>query len=71
MQVSSLSITATTIWPWRGSIANELTCKTLYKRGAVVKLQAANPDFPDLLLREGQTLTLWGVVTSVIKKMPV
>ncbi len=52
-------------------IDNELTCKTLYKRGAVVKLQAANPDFPDLLLREGQTLTLWGVVTSVIKKMPV
>lgn len=48
---------------------NELTCKTLYKRGAVVKLQAANPEYPDIVLKELQSLTIWGVVTSVIKPM--
>lgn len=52
-------------------IDNELTCKTLYKLGSVVKLEAANPDFPDIVPKEGQTLTIWGVVTSVIKQMAV
>lgn len=52
-------------------IDNELTCKTLYKRGAEVWLEAANPDFPNIVLKEGQTLTVWGVVTSVIKRMAV
>lgn len=52
-------------------IDNELTCKTLYKQGPVVRLEAANPDFPDIVLQEGQSLTIWGVVTSVIKQMVV
>lgn len=52
-------------------IDNELTCKTLYKRGAEVRLEAANPDFPNITFKEGQTLTIWGVVTSVIKQMAV
>jgi DNA polymerase V len=52
-------------------IDNEFTCKTLYQRGGVVKLQAANPDFPDMVPKEGQTMTIWGVVTAVIKKMAV
>jgi DNA polymerase V len=52
-------------------IDNELTCKTLYQRNGLVKLQAANPDFPDIVPREGQTMTIWGVVTAVIKKMAV
>lgn len=50
---------------------NELTCKTLYQRDGVVKLQAANPDFADIVPKEGQTMTIWGVVTAVIKKMVV
>lgn len=52
-------------------IDNELTCKTLYRREGLVKLQAANPDFPDIVPKEGQTMTIWGVVTAVIKKMVV
>jgi DNA polymerase V len=52
-------------------IDNELTCKTLYKQGAEVRLEAANPDFPNIVLKEGQSLTIWGVVTSVIKQMAV
>jgi DNA polymerase V len=52
-------------------VDNELTCKTLHKQGPVVRLEAANPDFPDIVPKEGQTLTIWGVVTSVIKQMSV
>ena len=52
-------------------IDNELTCKTLYQRDDQVKLQPANPDFPDIVPKEGQTMTIWGVVTAVIKKMAV
>ena len=52
-------------------VDNELTCKTLYQRGGLVKLQAANPDFPDIALKDGQTLLIWGVVVSVVKRMPV
>jgi DNA polymerase V len=50
-------------------VDNELTCKTLLKRGGVVKLQAANPDFADIVIQEGQSLTVWGVVTSIIKSV--
>lgn len=52
-------------------IDNWLTCKILYQRDGLVKLQAANPDFPDIVPKEGQTMTIWGVVTAVIKKMAV
>ena len=48
-------------------IDNELTCKTLHQQGGALKLVAANPDYPDIVAREGQDLLLWGVVTSCIK----
>lgn len=47
----------------------ELTCKTLYKRAGIVKLLAANPSYPDFVVKEGQSLTLWGVVTNVVKRL--
>lgn len=50
---------------------NETTVKRLYKRGRVVKLQPANPDYPDIEPAEGQVLTIWGVVTSCIKQFPI
>jgi DNA polymerase V len=50
-------------------VDNELTCKTLYKRTGMVKLQPANPDFADIEIKEGQSLTIWGVVTSIIKQV--
>jgi len=50
-------------------INGELTCRTLYKLRGVVKLEAANPDFADCVVDPGQGLEVWGVVTSVIKKM--
>ena len=50
-------------------VDGEFTCKRLYKRGGALKLQAANPTFPDIVPSEGQTIELWGVVTKVIKSL--
>lgn len=50
-------------------VDNEFTVKRLWKRGSNVKLQAANPTFPDIVPRDGQTIEVWGVVTTVIKRM--
>lgn len=50
-------------------VDGELTCKRLYKRGGAIKLQAANPTFADIVPTEGQTVELWGVVTTVIKSL--
>ena len=49
-------------------IDNLFTVKQLYKRGGKVKLQAANPTYPDIVFREGETMTVWGVVTACIKR---
>lgn len=45
----------------------EFTIKKLFMRAGRVKLQAANPTFPDIELHDGQELTVWGVVTWTIK----
>ena len=49
----------------------EFTVKFLYQRGGRTKLQAANPTYPDIIPREGQTIEIWGVVTSSIKQFKV
>lgn len=46
----------------------DFTVKTLNKRHGRVWLSAANPTFPDIVPREGQTLEVWGVVTASIKE---
>lgn len=52
-------------------VDNEFTVKKLWKRGVNLKLQAANPTYPDIVPREGQTVEVWGVVTNAIKQMRV
>lgn len=52
-------------------IDNEFTVKRLSKRGSNVKFQAANPTYPDIVPRDGQTVEIWGVVTTAIKSMRV
>ncbi|WP_333710195.1 translesion error-prone DNA polymerase V autoproteolytic subunit [Malikia spinosa] len=47
---------------------NEFTCKKLYCRDGLVKLQPANPDFPEIVPQEGQELRIWGVVTSTVTR---
>ena len=52
-------------------VDGEFTVKQLYQRAGRVKLRAANPTFPDITPKEGQTIQVWGVVTSCIKRFPV
>ena len=52
-------------------VDGDFTVKQLYQRAGRIKLKAANPTFADIVPREGQTLEVWGVVTSSIKQFPV
>lgn len=49
-------------------IEGEYTVKLLYQRQGRIKLKAANPTFPDIVPKDGQTLEIWGVVTAAIKQ---
>ena len=49
-------------------IDNDFTVKYLHRRAGRVKLVAADPTFPDIVLRDGQTLSICGVVTGAVKK---
>lgn len=50
-------------------VDNEFTVKRLWKRAGRIKLQAANPTYPDIVPKEGQTVEVWGVVTNAIDDM--
>ena len=52
-------------------VDGDFTVKRLYQRLGRVKLRAANPTFADIVPHEGQTLEVWGVVTSSIKQFLV
>ncbi|RYF79530.1 MAG: translesion error-prone DNA polymerase V autoproteolytic subunit [Comamonadaceae bacterium] len=49
----------------------EFTVKKLYQRAGRMKLRAANPTYPDIIPSDGQTLEVWGVVTSCIKQFRI
>ena len=49
-------------------VDGDFTVKQLYQRVGRIKLKAANPTFADIVPKDGQTLEVWGVVTSSIKK---
>lgn len=46
----------------------ELTVKRLVWRDGMVILKPENLDFQEIILKEGQELQIWGVVTSTTKK---
>jgi len=46
----------------------ELTVKRLVRRDGMVILKPENPDFKEIVLKDGQELQVWGVVTSTTKK---
>ena len=52
-------------------VDGDFTVKQLYQRAGRIKLKAANPTFADIVPKEGQTLEIWGVVTSSIKQFLV
>ena len=47
-------------------VDGEFTVKTLWQREGRIKLQPANPTYPEIVPAEGQTLEIWGVVTAAI-----
>lgn len=49
-------------------VDNDFTVKYLFRRHGRVKLVAADPTFPDIVFREGQTMTICGVVTGAVKR---
>ena len=49
----------------------EFTCKVLQMRGGHMKLKAANPTYPDIVPKEGQSVEIIGVVTALINKLAV
>jgi DNA polymerase V len=48
-------------------VDGEFTVKTLFCKLGRTKLQAANVTFPDIQMKEGQELKVWGVVIHTIK----
>lgn len=49
-------------------VDNDFTVKYLHKRAGQVSLRAADPTFPPIILKDGQTMTVCGVVTATIKR---
>lgn len=51
-------------------VDNDFTVKYLFRRNGRIKLQAADPTFPDLVFErlDGPRLAIVGVVTSTIKR---
>jgi DNA polymerase V len=48
------------------AIDGELTVKRIRRQGCRIRLESANPDYPSIEVREGQSLIVWGVIIHVI-----
>jgi DNA polymerase V len=53
------------------SVGGEFLCRRLVKHAGGALLRASAPGCPDTLPDEADELRVWGVVTHVIKAMPV
>ena len=49
-------------------VDGEFTCKSLWLKYGRMKLVAANPTYPEIVPKDGQTVEIWGVVTASIKR---
>ncbi len=50
-------------------VDGELTVKRLSRRGGRVRLLAEHPGFAPIEFKDGQELTVWGVVTSIVRRI--
>ncbi|MDT8992643.1 translesion error-prone DNA polymerase V autoproteolytic subunit [Curvibacter sp. APW13] len=50
-------------------VDGDFTVKQLYQRAGRTKLKAANPIYPDITPKDGQTIEVWGVVTATVRQM--
>ncbi|MBS0230363.1 MAG: translesion error-prone DNA polymerase V autoproteolytic subunit [Proteobacteria bacterium] len=49
-------------------VDGEFAVKLLHLRAGRMKLKAGNPTYPEIIPSDGQTIEIWGVVTSCIKQ---
>lgn len=49
-------------------VDGDFTVKQLHQRAGRMRLKAANPTYPDIVPKDGQTIEVWGVATSCIKR---
>lgn len=49
-------------------VDGDFTVKQFYRWAGLVQLRAGNPTFPPIFFRDGQTVTICGVVTATIKR---
>jgi DNA polymerase V len=47
-------------------VDGDFTCKTLRLNAQGLRLQAAHPDYPDIVPKDGQSVEIWGVVVATI-----
>lgn len=52
-------------------VDDEFVCRQLCKQGADIRLQATSAGCADIRAVEGTGFQIWGVVTQIIKSMPV
>jgi len=52
-------------------VDGEFTVKKLHMQAGRVRLKAANPTYPDIEPKDGQTVEVWGVVSSCIKRFVI
>jgi DNA polymerase V len=52
-------------------VDDEFVCRRLCKQGAGIRLQSTRAGCADIPARDGSGFQIWGVVTRVIKSMPV
>jgi DNA polymerase V len=52
-------------------VGDEFVCRRLWREGSELRLRASDPAQADIVAGEGVALDVWGVVTSVIKLLPV
>jgi DNA polymerase V len=52
-------------------IDGEFLVKKLVLRQGRMKLKAGNPTFADIIPKDGQTITIWGVVLTAFKKFQI
>ena len=50
-------------------VDNELTVKRLYRNGNTIELRPENKKYPVISFKDDMDLMIWGVVTSVIRKL--
>ena len=51
-------------------VDGDFTCKTLHMGHQSLRLVSANPDFADIVPKEGQSIEVWGVVVATIVQHP-